>query len=114
MNSPLLEKIKLPLIILVLGFVGFFVYKNFFATPEVGDLTQQNVSDNQAMVDAQTETFRRNLDELNSIKFDTNFTESKEFQSLQDNTARALQQRDAALSAYPPGSRANPFTPIER
>lgn len=105
------EQIKIPLVILIVCLIGFFVYKNYFAAPAVGDLTQQTAAQMQARVDAQTDKFRQTLDQLQGITFDTKIFDSQQFQELQDNTVRALERRDAALAANPAG-KANPFSSI--
>lgn len=104
------QQIKIPLAILLVCLIGLFVYKTYFAAPAVGDLTQQSADALQANVDAQTDTFRQTLNELNTISFDTKVFDSKQFQELQDNTVRAIQRRDAALAANPAG-KSNPFSP---
>ena len=105
------EKIKIPLIILVVCFVGFFVYKNFFAEPTPEDLTQQSAADLQQVATASSNSFRQTLEKLNTISFDTKVFDTPQFQELEDNTVRALEIRDQALLANPAG-KPNPFSSV--
>ena len=106
-----IQKIKTPLIIVGIFIAAFVLYRNFMVNPEAPAITEEAVVGANAGLVIQTEEFRAALDKLNLIKLDDSVFATPQFQTLIDNTARALERLEAARSVNPPG-KANPFLPL--
>lgn len=97
--NDLVQKLKIPAIVIVVIIIGFFVYETYFS--QSSSTTDLQVSTSQTS--AQDQDFLNLLLQIKNINLDTSIFQNSAFISLQDDTLPILDQ---------PYGRPNPFAPI--
>ena len=97
--SDLIQKLKIPAIVIVVIIIIFFVYTTYFS--QSSSSTDLQVSTSQTS--AQDQNFLNLLLQIKNINIDTTLFQNSAFISLQDDTLPILDQ---------PYGRPNPFAPI--